>query len=139
LLGVQTSLVPIEEILASSMYIAGRNRFDGPEIVHLIRTSKGKIDWDRVLMRLGDNRELLLWYLLLFDFVYPGHAAYLPKALMVRLFEEVRGGWSRRKRDTRVFRGTLLDPFSYNVDIADWGYEDQRNTDPLVNGSGEAL
>jgi hypothetical protein len=139
LLGVQTSLLSIEEMLASSMYIAGRNRFDGPEIVHLIRSVKGKVDWQRVLHRLGGNSELLLWHLILFDFIYPGHSSYLPKRLMSNLFEDVRKRWSKRKRDERVFRGTLLDPFSYNVDIADWGYEDQRNTNPLVNEAGEAL
>ena len=80
-----------------------------------------------------------VWHLILFDFVYPGHSSYLPKQLMAELFDEVRKNWSRRKRDTRVFRGTLLDPFSYNVDIEDWGYEDQRNTDPLVNTDGDAL
>jgi hypothetical protein len=139
LLGIQTNLIPVEEMLVSAMYIAGRNRFDGPEIVHLIRSAQGKIDWERVLNRLGGNRELLFWHLILFDFVYPGHSDYLPKSIMRDLFDEVKKNWRRRKRDSRVFRGTLLDPFSYNVDIEDWGYEDQRNTNPLVNDEGEAL
>jgi hypothetical protein len=139
LLGMQTNLIPVEEMLVSSMFIAGRNRFDGPEFVHLIRGAKGKIDWERILSRLGGNRELLFWHLILFDFVYPGHSSYLPKPLMVSLFDDVKMGWSMRKRDPRAFRGTLLDPFSYTVDIEDWGYEDQRNTDPLVTHEGDAL
>lgn len=138
-LGVVSPLIPIEEMIASAAFVAGRNRFDGPEVAHLIRASKGKLDWQRILDRLGENRELLLWHLILFDFVYPGHTRYLPQALMVQLFEEVRERWKTNRRSTKQFRGTLLDPFSWTVDVEDWGYEDRRNKDPLVDKKGNLL
>ena len=138
-LGVPVDLIPVEEMIASAVYIAGRNRFDGPEVIHLIRGTKGRLDWTRILDRLGENRELLLWHLILFDFVYPGHANYLPQGLMTELFEEVKLRWEGRARNTKTFRGTLLDPYSYTVDIEDWGYEDRRKREPLVNQEGEAL
>jgi len=40
-LGVPVNLFPVEEMIASAVYIAGRNRFDGPEVVHLIPGTKG--------------------------------------------------------------------------------------------------
>jgi hypothetical protein len=138
-LGVTSSLMPLEEMIASAMFIAGRNRFDGPEVAHLIRSAKGKLDWQRILDRLGDNRQLLLWHLILFDFIYPGHHKYLPKELMIELFEETRQGWENKKRKPKDFRGTLLDPFSYTVDVEDWGYEDRRTAKPLVNKQGKVL
>jgi len=138
-LGVETNLIPIEEMIASAVYIAGRNRFDGPEVLHLIHSTKGQLDWERILNRLGENRELLLWYLILFDYVYPGHANYLPKELMVQLFEEVRERWAGVRRNSKAFRGTLLDPFSYNVDVEDRGYEDRRRNQPLVDKRGKML
>jgi hypothetical protein len=138
-LGVMAPLIPIEEMIASAAYIAGRNRFDGPEVVHLIRSARGKLDWQRVLDRLGENRQLLLWHLILFDFVYPGHSKFLPQDVMVELFEESRQRWSKAKRSSKEFRGTLLDPFSYTVDVEDWGYEDRRNKDPLVDKKGNIL
>jgi hypothetical protein len=138
-LGVDTYLIPIEEMIASAAYIAGRNRFDGPEVAHLIRSVKGKLDWQRILNRMGDNRELLLWHLILFDFVYPGHSNYLPTDLMTELFEEARARWKQKRPDQKSFRGTLLDPFSWRVDVEDWGYEDRRNKQPLVNRKGKAL
>ena len=91
-----------------------------------------------MLDRLGVNRGLLLWHLLLFNFIYPGHADYLPQDLMVQLFEWVRRGWSRLRPPT-AFRGTLLDPFSFLVDIEDWGYEDRRKLDPIVDDEGELV
>jgi hypothetical protein len=138
-LQVMANLVPIEEMIASAMYIAGRNRFDGPEVAHLIRGSKGKLDWQRILNRLGDNRQLLLWHLVMFDFVYPGHHNYLPKDLMTELINEMHERWNKPARKPKAFRGTLLDPFSYTVDVEDWGYEDQRSNVPLVNKQGKAL
>jgi hypothetical protein len=140
ILGIQTRLIPVEEMIASAAYIAGRNRFDGGDIVHLIRSTRGKLDWQRILNRIGENRgELLLWYLIMFDFIYPGHSDYLPKELMVELFEQVTHRWEHQSPNEKKFRGSLLDPFSYQVDTEDWGYHDMRNTKPLVNDKGEML
>jgi hypothetical protein len=139
ILGVTTRLFPIEEMIASAAFIAVRGRFDGAEVLHLIQGAKGKLDWQRILRRLGNNRQLLLWHLILFDFVYPGHSNYLPKELMLELFDEMRNKWEERDVNQRAFRGMVVDPFSFRVDIDDWGYEDQRNMEPLVNENGEVL
>jgi hypothetical protein len=136
--GVATRLIPIEELIVSKMYIAERYRFDGADVQHLIRCVAGKLDWERVLARLEENRELLLWHLVLYDFVYPGHADHLPQELMVRLFEEMLGVWSV-PRYPKAFRGTILDPFSFTVDLEDWGYEDRRKLTPWVDSTGKML
>lgn len=138
-LDVPVKLIPLEEMIASASYIVGRNRFDGGEIAHLIRFSKGNLDWQRIINRLGENRELLLMQLIHFDFVYPGHSDYLPKAVMVELFQDAEKRWKNAKGSKLKFKGTLIDPFSYNVDVMDWGYQDTRKTEPLVNEKGEVL
>ena len=138
-LGVTANLIPIEEMIASAVYVAGRNRFDGPEVVHLIRSVQGKLDWQRILDRLGENRLLLLWHLILFDYIYPGHTNYLPKDLMVALFNERQEAWKKRKPNAKAFRGTLIDPFSYTVDVEDWGYEDRRTKEALVDKQGKVM
>ncbi len=139
ILGVPSPLMPVEEMIAAACYIKGRRRFDAPDTVHLILVTRGQIDWSRVRERLGDNQELLLMDLLLFDYVYPGHPDYLPQDLMAELFENTRRRWREKPADPKQFRGTLLDPFSFVVDIEDWGYQDQRNMDPLVNEKGEKI
>jgi predicted nucleotidyltransferase len=136
--GVRTRLIPLEELIVSKVYIAERYRFDGADVVHLIRAARGKLDWERMLVLLGDNRELLLWHLVLFDFVYPGHPDYLPQELVLRLVEEARQRWSRPPAP-QAFRGTLLDPFSFGADIHDWGYEDRRALQPLVDARGDPV
>ena len=139
ILGVPTQLMPLEWVLASAMFVAERRRFDGAEVIHLIKYAWEDIDWQRILNRLGDNRELLLWHLILFDFVYPGHSDYLPQELMVALFDEARRRWTAQDKDEKSFRGTLIDPFAFTVDIEDLGYEDRRNTESLVDEEGEEL
>jgi hypothetical protein len=139
ILGVPSQLMPVEEMIAAACYIKGRRRFDAMDTAHLILVTHGQIDWARVLQRLGENQELLLMDLLFFDFIYPGHADYLPKALMIKLFEEVRQRWQEKNVDPKLFHGSLLDPFSFVVDIEDWGYHDSRNLRPLVNDQGELL
>ena len=136
--GVQAQLIPPEELIVSKMYVAERYRFDGADVLHVIQGTRGKIDWQRILALLDDNRDLLLPYLLLFAFVYPGRTDYLPQSLMVELFEEARRRWSDR-HGRQDFRGTLLDPFSFIVDIEDWNYEDQRNLEPLVGEMGDVI
>lgn len=136
--GVQTRLIALEELLASKAYIAVRHRFDGADVAHMIRGAEGKLDWERVLVRLGPDRELLLWHLILFGFVYPGHAEYLPQQLIEQLFEQVRDRWSA-PTNPAAFRGTLLDPFSFTVDIEDWSYQDRRNPSPLVGDDGRVV
>jgi len=137
--GVGTRLIPLEELLASKVYVAARDRFDGADIVHLIRSAEGRLDWERVLGLLREqDAELLLWHLLFFDFVYPGHADYLPQELMSRLFEQVRRAW-REPPNPTAFRGTLLDSVSYGADVHDWGYEDGRDARPLVDAEGRRL
>lgn len=138
ILGITAPLMPPEEVLVSKVYVAERNRFDGPEIMHLIERRKGRFNWLRVLELLGEHRGLLLWHLILFNLVYPGRTDYLPKELMLQLFDELRQTWTEPV-NPRAFRGILLDPFSYTVDIEDWGYEDGRDLEPIVDEEGEMV
>lgn len=139
ILDTPTYLIPFEELLTSSMFIGERGRFDAADVVHLIRARQGQVNWQRVLELLGENWKLLLWHLLLFDFIYPGHSSFLPQDLMLDLFERVREGWEEDGTDPKEFRGTVLDPFSFTVDVEDWGYADPRELEPIVNPEGELL
>ncbi|MDX1660722.1 MAG: hypothetical protein R3326_02930, partial [Gemmatimonadota bacterium] len=88
---------------------------------------RGRIDWNRVLDGLGpDHRTLLLWHLVLFDYVYPGHADHLPHELMRELFEERARSWEEGDARPEAFRGTLLDERAFAIEVDDWGYDDVR-------------
>jgi hypothetical protein len=138
-LGVRTRLIGIEEMIALGCFVAERSRSDASEVMHLIRGVQGRVDWERVLELLGSNQELLFWQLILFDIVYPGHSDYLPQDLMDRMYREIRARWKNNLEPPNAFRGALMDPFSYSVDFEDWGYQDRRNLEPLVDEQGGIL
>lgn len=138
LLGVEVPLLGREEVVATKVYLAARDRFDGADIVHLIRAVEGRLDWDRLLELLHGDEQILLWYLVLYQIVYPGRVHDLPRELMERAFAGLREAW-RAPPDPRRFRGTLLDPVTFAVDVHDWGYGDERVQEPLVRHDGSAL
>jgi hypothetical protein len=137
-MGVQTRIIALEELIASKAYVARRYRFDGPDIIHLLREAKGDVDWERLLWLMGDNQDILYWYLVLFLIVYPGHADYIPRDLMMRLFDQLMER-TAKVSNPKHFRGTLLDPVSFGVDYLNFGYEGYYRTKPLVNHRGEEL
>jgi hypothetical protein len=169
LLGVETRLLGLEEVIATKVYLAARDRFDGADILHLMRAVEGKVDWTRVMDLLHCDEEILLWHWLLYHFVYPGHADHLPVDLMEGAFARAREDWTRTRAERaggeagaglragpgealrgeagvalrgeprRRFRGMLLDPEMFAVDINEWGYSDDRDRADLVDHEGEAV
>ncbi|OPY62836.1 MAG: hypothetical protein A4E57_03884 [Syntrophorhabdaceae bacterium PtaU1.Bin034] len=137
--GIEVPLIGVEELIASKIYVTRSDRFDGSDIVHAIKAVEGKVNWDRLLRILKDDGVLLLWYLILFDYIYPGHAEYLPQDLMADLFDRARKGWARTK-NPKSFYGMMIDPLRFQVDISDWGYIDERlPLGPLVDPRGEPI
>ena len=70
-LGVIVRLSPAEEMIWSKAFIQERERFDGADVLHLLREVGPSLDWPRLLMRFGDYWRVLLSHLILFGFVYP--------------------------------------------------------------------
>jgi len=136
-LGVGTRLLAPEETVATKAYIANRDRFDGADILHIIRALRGELDWQRLTDLLEGDEEILLWHLVLFALVYPMHRDWLPEALMERAFERVRS--TPALLGARAFRGTVLDPESFRVDVAEWGYRDAGAHPPILDRSGRPL
>lgn len=125
-LGVRARIAPIEEVIHSKAYVADRGRFDGADIVHLIRASEGKIDWHHLYEKFGEHWELLFHYLNLFRFVYPSHTDYIPAWLMRELIDRLKEDLESPASSGKVCRGTLLDRLSYIHDIEEYGYHDPR-------------
>jgi hypothetical protein len=65
---VRTRVLAAEELLASKLFVARRERFDGADVAHIIYRTRGKIDWQRVLQIVGEHWEMLLWALVLFRY-----------------------------------------------------------------------
>ncbi len=128
-LGRRLPVIPAEELILSKIFVAFRDRWDLSDVLHIIFRQRGDLDWDRILDGAGEHWELLLAYLHLFRYVYPGHARYLPDRVLDLLGE--RYAQAKAAGDTGEdprFRGTMLDHVSFAVDVEEWGLPDERAT-----------
>jgi predicted nucleotidyltransferase len=123
LFGVEVKVLAPEELIASKLFVTRRERFDGADIVHVIFASKERLDWDRVFALVGEHWEMLLWELVLFHYVYPAHSKMVPR----RVWEELIGRFQAELANPRPggrFRGSLIDPPMFNIDVTEWGMPD---------------
>lgn len=119
-LGLPCRVLGAEELIVSKIFVAYRERFDGADVVHLIRARGKTLDWSRLLELIGSHWELLFWSLVLFAYIYPAHTGdvpgYLWDDLSHRLIHHVR-----HPDRNAPFRGTLIDPRMFAIDVKEWG------------------
>ena len=121
--GVPSRIISVEDLLASKLFVARRERFDGADIAHIIYRTRGELDWRRVLELAGEHWEMVLWSLLLFRYVYPAQTHYVPAALWQELLSRYMHVIQHPNPDAQ-FRGSLVDDNMFSIDMKDWGLPD---------------
>jgi hypothetical protein len=124
LLGLIVRLCPPEEMIWSKAFIQERERFDGADVVHLLRETGPSLDWPRLMMRFGDHWRVLLSHVILFGFVYPDKRQNIPDWVMDELVRRL--SVSRPNLQNDVCYGTLLSREQYLHDIENLKYRDSR-------------
>jgi len=124
--GISVQFCPPEEMLWSKAYIMERERYDGADMVHLLRACGESLDWPRVLQRFGRHWRVLLSHLILFGFIYPAECDRIPHWVMQELIDHLQHEAHGPLGSERVCQGTLLSRAQYLVDIDSWGYHDAR-------------
>jgi hypothetical protein len=124
-LGMPVKVVPSEELIWQKAFVMERERFDGADIMHILRERGSSLDWDRLLTRFGPHWPLLYTYLLFFHFVYPSEIATLPSSVLEDLSRRM-GELRRAPQEERVCQGTLVSRAQYLLDIGQYGYADAR-------------
>jgi hypothetical protein len=123
-LGLPALLCPAEEMIWSKSFVMERERYDGGDVAHLLRSRGPALDWDRLLARFaGPAARVLLAHLVLFGYVYPAERGSVPGWAMselLRRLDEDDGPAAA------LCRGTLLSRSQYLVDVEEWGYDDAR-------------
>ncbi|HKY20190.1 MAG TPA: hypothetical protein VJM31_03130 [Vicinamibacterales bacterium] len=124
-LGFPVRLMPVEETIWSKAFLMERERFDGADVLHLIRARQDDIDWPRLLSRFGEHWRVLLAHLVLFPYVYPNERA--PQAVIDELLDRAKSEPIGDGEDgIRLCRGPLLSRAQYLVDVERWNYVDAR-------------
>jgi hypothetical protein len=134
-LGFPVRLMPIEEMIWSKAFLMERERFDGADVLHLIRARQKDINWPRLLSRFGEHWRVLLSHVVLFPYVYPNEPA--PQPVIDELLERARNE-AKADPGIRLCRGTLLSRAQYRIDIEQWNYVDAREV-PLGTMTPEEI
>lgn len=124
-LGMPVKIVPCEELMWQKAFVMERERFDGADLMHIIRCRAEDIDWDRLLVRFAERWPLLYTYLLFFTFVYPSEAPRLPAPVLDELRTRHEALRVAPATD-RVCQGTLVSREQYLIDVGQYGYADAR-------------
>jgi Uncharacterised nucleotidyltransferase len=125
-LGMPVKIAPPEELLWQKAFVMERERFDGADIAHILRSCAETLDWDRLLARFDAYWQLLLSHLVTFCFIYPSERHRIPQDVMSTLLERLRVEIAGPPSDDHVCRGTLTSRAQYLLDIGRYGYEDAR-------------
>jgi predicted nucleotidyltransferase len=118
--GIKTRVLAPEELVASKIFVARRERFDGADIAHVIYGTYPAFDWDRELQLVGEHWEMLLWSLLLFRYVYPAQTHYVPARVWNELLQWL-GKEIAKPNSQAKFRGSLVDDKMFAIDLNEWG------------------
>lgn len=117
--GVTTRVLAPEELVASKIFVARRERFDGADIAHVIYGTSGEFDWRREMELVGENWEMLLWSLVLFRYVYPAQSHYVPSEIWCELLRKFEREIRHPNPEAR-FRGSLVDDNMFAIDVNEW-------------------
>ncbi|HEV3036207.1 MAG TPA: nucleotidyltransferase [Candidatus Angelobacter sp.] len=122
-LGLPVRVLAPEELIASKVFVTFRERFDGADICHVIFGAKGKLDWQRLMHLLGEHWEMLLWCLVLYQYVYPAYSSYVPREIWDELLQRFKVELEHPNKNLQ-FRGSLVDEKMFAIDVTEWN---QRN------------
>lgn len=125
-LGLPVKLAPAEEMLWSKAFVQERERYDGADVIHIIRSRAERLDWDRIVARFGAQWRVLLQILVVFGFVYPSERTRIPARVMTTLLDRLRTELDNDAEVGRLCQGTMISRQQYLPDTLEWGYVDGR-------------
>lgn len=126
-LGLDTLVVPAEEMIWQKAFIQERERFDGADIHHLLRAKGASLDWEHLLARFGERHwEVLFVHLITFRFSFPCDKEQVPGWVMRQLIGRLQDREEQAAAPDRICRGTLLSRQQYLYETNQQGYLDAR-------------
>lgn len=110
LLGTDVRFLPADELIWAKIFIMNRHRCDWPDVFHVVRASPKGLDWNHLLRKMGEHWQVLLAFIILYDWAYPSE--------MQRIPSDLRESLLRRKQQLPITsveptREAILDPWIY--------------------------
>lgn len=126
LLGTVVKVCPPEELLWQKCYIMERERYDGADVAHLLRSCGSQMDWPRLIRRFDEDWRVLLTHLILFGYIFPSKRDIVPAGVMTELMGRLAHELTLPPTEEKICRGPMLSRAQYLFDIERWGFSDAR-------------
>jgi hypothetical protein len=124
ILGFDLLTISPEDLIWSKSYRQERDKYEGPDINHIILKQGDTLNWKRLLQRMETHWEILLGHIINFRFVYPADREKIPRWLLDELLSRLTEQLELPTPIDKICRGSLLSRHHYHIDIAKWGYKD---------------
>src|SRR5262249_5958790 len=79
------NIIPAEELLAIKLYVLQRDRCDWPDLLNLLYSTAGELDWPHEIERVGPEDALLEGLLHVFRWIESDKAREMPMEIRARL------------------------------------------------------
>jgi len=112
---MQTRFMPPDELILAKIYTMNQRRCDWPDVLRIARACPDDLDWDLILTRMRENWPVLLSFIILFDWCYPGDACCVPVSLREELLRRKLESPSENPGPNRE---SILDPWIYTRPIS---------------------
>ena len=130
---------PPEEVIWSKAFTMERERFDLADVAHMIQAQGQSLDWRHLIDRFGINWRVLLSYIVLFGFIFPGERDHVPSFVMEELTHRLKDEGTKPDGPVNICKGTLLSGSQYLVDTLYRGYQDARFTEVKTMTAGQLV
>jgi hypothetical protein len=96
--GETLSVMPVEELIWSKLYVLQHDRCDWPDILNLLDCTIEQIDWEHLMGQVADDAPLLLSALQIYQWLRPERAMQLPERLRAgNSFNEASADVTRKR------------------------------------------
>lgn len=122
LFNVNVTFIGREELVWTKIYVQDANKYDGPDVHHLILKLGDILDWKGLLGRMEADWEILLAAIINFRFVFPSKRTKVPGWLMEELLERLHRQIDMPIPIDEICRGPLLSRTNYAAAIKEEGF-----------------
>jgi len=87
-LGVPVRFMPPDELMWAKIFTMNRHRCDWPDVFTLVRACPRTLDWQHLVRKLGEHWAVLLSFIILYDWTYPGDRQCIPQEIRDELLDK---------------------------------------------------
>src|SRR5205823_1396400 len=114
--GVDVKLIPAEEMIWSKGLIMERERFDGADVLHVMRALGPDLNWRRLIDRYDTHWRALFAHIAMFGYVYPSDGSRIPRWVVDELNERLKRETAEPDAPEKVCFGTIISRQQYLKD-----------------------